>query len=389
MENGIPRSGRKSATWGGGIMQFQISLPMKNLKGSAKGPIGLRYKLKKQILFRVQQAQELIWAIKAPILTKSFHVSSIPFCIAGVDNICNPSITRFNGEWIVAARRANYTMSSSGIYTVKGGIRKLSSDTYIVKFDEVRNLGAITKLDAVSASKTYQNARNGFEDPRLFDFNGKLTGLWSAMRLGAVDFDAPDQPPEDQTVSFRPTWSGTTNVMTIAEICGDQISNPLELPSPHNLAREKNWMPLVIDGVLHLVYYLERMEVYRLINGELELVHLSPEVSAELRGWSGSSQFVQWDGNWLCVAHFAGRRVKQTIKSIGALYLHRFVVISPDWKIVGISKRFFFEKRGLEFCAGLGVDGDRLILSYGIDDRRAALLELDRNTVLGMIKAVG
>lgn len=370
-------------------MQVQISLPVKRIEASSQRHLGLLDKLNSKISFRKHQLREFIWAAKAPVITKSLGISSLPFRIIGIDGICNPSITRFNGEWIVAVRQANYSMSSSGVYTVKGGIRKLSSDTYIIRCDEDLNLGSVTKLDAVAASHAYDNARNGFEDPRLFEYNGNLTGLWSAMRLGAQDFDTPDQPPEDQTVSFRPTWSGTTNVMTVAEICGDQISNPLELPSPHGLAREKNWMPLVIDGVLHLVYYLERMEVYRLIDGDLELVHLSPEVSTELRGWSGSSQFIQWDGNWLCVAHFAGRRVKQTFKSIGALYLHRFVVISPDWKIVGMSKRFFFEKRGLEFCAGLAVDGDRLILSYGIDDRRGALLELDRNIVQGMIKAVG
>jgi len=369
-------------------MQVQISLPTNNIEEDGKLHKILLDKLKKEIRFRMRQAEELVWAIRAPVITKYFRINSIPLYVTGVDGICNPSITRFNGQWIVAARRANYSMSSDGVYTVKGGIRKLNSDTYIIICDEDLNFGSVTKLDAVSASYAYHNARNGFEDPRLFEYNGNLTGLWSAMRLGAQDFDAPDQPPEDRTVAFRPTWSGTTNVMTVAEICGDQIYSPLELPSPHNLAREKNWMPLVIDGVLHLVYYLERMEVYRLIDGQLELVHLSPKVSAELRGWSGSSQFIKWDGNWLCVAHFAGRRVKQTIKSIGALYLHRFVVISPDWKIVGISKRFFFEKRGLEFCAGLGVDGDRLILSYGIDDKRGALLEIDRNTVRGMIKAV-
>jgi hypothetical protein len=370
-------------------VQVHSSLLKKTGGAEARNYMIFFKKLQAEISFRMQQIQELIWAVRAPVLTKALSISSIPFRINGVDGICNPSITRFNGEWIVAARRANYKMSSSGVYTVKGGIRKLNSDTFIVRCDEDLNPGSVTKLDAFSASQAYQNARNGFEDPRLFEFNGELTGLWSAMRLGTQDFDAPDQPPEDQTTSFRPTWSGTTNVMTVAEIYGDQISNPLELPSPHGLSREKNWMPFVIDGVLHLVYYLERMEVYRLVDGKLELAHLSPDVNAELRGWSGSSQFIQWDGNWLCVAHFAGRRVKQTIKSIGALYLHRFVVISPDWKIVGMSKRFFFEKRGLEFCAGLGVDGERLILSYGIDDRRAALLELDRNIVQGMIKVVG
>ncbi len=169
----------------GSIVQVELWLPRKCAGVKASSLMHFRRRLKFKIQFRIKQMQELIWAIRAPVLTRSLSISSIPININGIDGICNPSITRFNGEWIIAARRANYKMSSSGVYTVKGGVRKLNSDTFIVRCDEKLNLGSVTKLDAFSASQAYQNARNGFEDPRLFELNGKLTGLWSAMSLGS------------------------------------------------------------------------------------------------------------------------------------------------------------------------------------------------------------
>ena len=73
------------------------------------------------------------------------------------------------------------------------------------------------------------------------------------------------------------------------------------------------------------------------------------------------------DDGWLALIHEA--RVKDGKR----LYWHRFVWFDESNRLRGVSRQCFFNKKGIEFAAGLAwhPDGQRLLISYGVDDREA------------------
>jgi hypothetical protein len=76
----------------------------------------------------------------------------------------------------------------------------------------------------------------------------------------------------------------------------------------------------------------------------------------------GGSQAIRVDDGWLCIVHDVAW------PGSGPIYLHRFVLLSDDFQLVGMSDPFFFERKGIEFCAGLAYDAERLVASFGVED---------------------
>ena len=73
------------------------------------------------------------------------------------------------------------------------------------------------------------------------------------------------------------------------------------------------------------------------------------------------------DGGWIFVVHDVA------FPGSGRFYLHRFVFLDEQLRLVSMSDLFFFERLGIEFCAGLArVDG-KLVASYAVNDGSAKL----------------
>ena len=332
--------------------------------------------------FRLGQMKEASIVARATCLIKQHDARHQEIRIEGVERLCNPTILRTpdraEGPWTVMVRSPNYRMLADGAYIVPGGIERLSSDNWLLGYDEDLGVRSAVRLDDDEAKAASPDARNGFEDPRLFFWKDMVYGLWSACRLG------PDQVAPDARGASKPNWKGSSNVMAIAPVDDGAIGRALSLPSPHGCAREKNWMPAVEEDRLALLYRLDRMEVYQMTDDALQLIHQTDQPIRPLVGWSGSSQLIPWEDGWLCVAHLACRQLKASF-SAGPFYPHRFVRIARDWRVTGLSEPFFFEKRGLEFCSGLAAHDGRVFLSYGIDDCAAALMSLPIDSVKAMI----
>ena len=88
----------------------------------------------------------------------------------------------------------------------------------------------------------------------------------------------------------------------------------------------------------------------------------------------GGSQVVWWENSWLAVVHDVVHAGGQRT------YRHRFVRWDADWNLLHITGPFRLgdDPHGLEFCAGLAIsrDGKRLVLSVGIGDERAEVIEM-------------
>lgn len=251
----------------------------------------------------------------------------------------------------------------------------ISSENHLLHLDENLNIASHQLLDESNLRKKFKNIRNGLEDGRLFYWKNELWALFSGYTL---------------------MGNQHINRMCMAKIIERQFSELIELPSPRNALREKNWMPWVIDDRLYFVYTISPLEVYEYRSGEL-LPLKSPNIQNRVHRsktpFSGSSCIIPWRGRYLAVVHQRKRmlgifRFWKKFISPDPLYQqkkvtfeHCFVILNSDFSIESRSKPFVFETKGIEFCAGLAHHEDRLLLSYGVLDCKAKCITIPASVV--------
>jgi predicted GH43/DUF377 family glycosyl hydrolase len=260
--------------------------------------------------------------------------------------------------WACVLRTQNGYLNSKGVFIAPGFIK---NECWEVLLDDQFKMLKHTRLhrspeDVCSKEHVFANDRdlalNGIEDGRLFQLGGSTYILGVANNFWKS--------------SFR---------MVLAELTEGALTNAVFFESPFNQLQEKNWMPVDIDGELHVVYKANPFLLLRLhTNGTHDMVATQP-LDPHADNYSGSSQVIPYKDGWLCIVH---RAVRLTFlkKRVGRLYLHRFLYFDKAWKIAAKSKEFFLEHKGVEFCAGLANKNNRFVISYGINDDQARLVEL-------------
>jgi hypothetical protein len=154
------------------------------------------------------------------------------------------------------------------------------------------------------------------------------------------------------------------------------VSGVLPLRGYRDDLVQKNWLPLVRGDELLFIYSTDPLVVLHCDErGALrEIVRREPALALEhLRG---SSQAIPIDGGWLYVTH------EVSFHPPDRVYLHRFVRISEDFTVEALTEPFWFLDRQTEFVAGLAIDGDRLLVSFGTLDRQAWIAQFDTDAVL-------
>jgi hypothetical protein len=265
------------------------------------------------------------------------------------DIVLNPSVCVFQGRLMIMIRHVTGDPALGVLTPTENYLGELSADWGLV---EVRKLNDQEAVQSLGYRPLY-----GFEDLRLFVHEGKLLALAATAKGQAVGY-------------ARAT-------MCLLDVEGGALKNPRLLQSPRY---ERNWIPVVTESGLRLIYSIS------------PLVVLSPGVSvpseapagAQLRG---SSQAVRWGDGYIAVVHETAGDHKQSRK---IEYTHRFVTFSEDLtRVTRIGRPFCFQKRGIEFCAGLTVwpdrGTDRLLISYGVDDKRAYVSEVSDDVVTSLL----
>ena len=138
---------------------------------------------------------------------------------------------------------------------------------------------------------------------------------------------------------------------------------------------EKNWMPFMGErgGWLYAARHnghVVTVDPDPLLPGGYQISQRSP-APAIARGFRGGSQLVPFGGGWLGLVH--------EVALIGdqRAYEHRFIWLDDGLRLAQVSPWFAFrEPRSIEFAAGLVQIGDRLVISYGVRDAEAWLVEV-------------
>ena len=101
-------------------------------------------------------------------------------------------------------------------------------------------------------------------------------------------------------------------------------------------------------------------------------------------GLRGGTQLVRVaDGEWLGIGH----EMKWTNNK--KLYWHVFYTADDRGKMMASSEPIKFAPNGIEFAAGMAIDGDRVVISFGVDDMECKLAETSLSAVMAMLRPVG
>jgi len=100
-------------------------------------------------------------------------------------------------------------------------------------------------------------------------------------------------------------------------------------------------------------------------------------------GLRGGSQLVRvGDDAWLGIGHemkyLKGKKY----------YWHVFYTVDSTGKMQRASEPLKLAANGIEFAAGMSIDGDRVVVSFGVDDMRCYLGETALTAVLGTLREV-
>jgi tetratricopeptide (TPR) repeat protein len=268
--------------------------------------------------------------------------------------LCNPSVINKDGKPLILVRTVNYKINEEGGYDIRDGdgacsdrhpIRTrnfLTDSEFAVELPVPENL----------PEPQYQLVR-GFEDSRLFEWHGEL---WTSSCVRELN-------PEGWCEQVRARIDD-----------GEQHNWKKMLPKERR--HEKNWMPWVRHGDLRFVYRLGHL----VDSNGADVCRFDPGFDVERI--SGGSQVVQADERtWLALVHEARTIPGSSLR----YYQHRFVCFHSYGRVDRISAPFFFHDRQIEFCAGLAVFGNKLMVSYGVRDCEAWTAMMDTEEVIRFV----
>jgi len=282
-------------------------------------------------------------------------------------SLFNPSLVAQGDGILVNVRSSNYRIVD-GRYEmppVDGGI--IRTDNLLARYELDLTLRDCRAIQAPYYPTTGYPV-DGLEDVRL---RYTETGIGvSATVRNAAPFDGRCR-----------IATADLNVATAV------ASGLVVLDSLSTQEHEKNWMPLIggpHDGgwiySCHHRGYVVTVDRDPALAGAW-LMHqraASPLIAKEFRG---GGQAVEFSGGYLAVIH--------EVAYVGSQrgYEHRFVWFDNDLALRRWSQPFAFrEPRAIEFAAGLAVVGDRVVVSFGVRDAEAWLVELQADEIEAMLK---
>lgn len=294
----------------------------------------------------VAYRNEIRAMLRPPLLKKmcpSAELSRITFEPPGGRRPMNPSICWHNGALWCVIRAVNYEITGKK-YTIDDADGFVRTENYLGRLVDRQFVEPRLMRDR-DPSLRQPSRIVGYEDIRLVSVHGELTGSATVC----------DRDPSGRRLIAR---------LHLNEV-GDVMRADVQ---PSNQQHEKNWMPLSVDDKFTWIYSLDPTAI---LPGPLRSCPLALD---HLRGGAA----IPFDEGYLCVTH-------ETIDTNkGRIYLHRFVYLDDEFNVEAVSPSWIFAHYGIEFCSGLALDGDSILLSYGIDDKEAWLARVSVEEIEAM-----
>lgn len=283
-------------------------------------------------------------------------------------SLFNPSVTNDpEGRLIVNIRSSNYVIADDGSYTFQGteddGI--IRTVNLLARLDENLATSVIGQIPSQPPGPSTRLSRVlGCEDVRLL----AVGNSWKALA----------------TVRDRNHYERCDiALLSLPSLNAAEETTLSVIPGPDPARHEKNWMPFVVDGELHVMYLCSPTVVGHLDANSQLVVDSSTTGPPSATHFRGGSQGVPFNDGYLFLIH------EVTFFGTQRVYSHRFIHMTSGimksgdrrWDITSLSCPFYFREMGIEFAAGLAVDGDDIVASFGVRDAEAWLVRMSANQV--------
>jgi glycosyltransferase involved in cell wall biosynthesis len=276
----------------------------------------------------------------------------------------NPSIWLDEGGRHCVLRCVNYRIADDGRYHILDPHGVIRTQNYFLTLSESYDVAECGLMRGLSTDPPgHSFPIRGFEDCRLFFCRGRF---WCVCTVR-------DRNPSGRSEMAVLSLDDDRNVTGVNVIRSYR-------PDLH----QKNWVPLVRDDELYFIYSTDPTVIlqYDFDSGQVGVIRSSaPEPCLE--AFRGGSQAVRVRGGWIYLTHEA-RQITERTRS----YLHRFVLLTDDFRVGAFTEPFYFLRKGIEFCAGLGYESEsgRFVASFGCGDSQAYLAFFDADSVFSRLR---
>jgi len=297
--------------------------------------------------------------------------------------LMNPSIfVDDDGDILVNIRHVNYTLYHSEkdqrFFSPWGPLsylhpekdQRLVTTNYLGRLDKNYNLINFTEVDYSKFNVPPIWEFVGEEDVRITQWDGNyyLIGVrrdttpngQGRMEYSKIELD-------------KKNW-------TAKEVQRVRIPPPVDVTS----YCEKNWMP-ILDKPYHFVKWAMPTEIVWANPDKSEckqvLVKETPPISPDQRG---GTNVIAWGDYYIAFTHEVNLW-KNYLNQKDSIYRHRMIVWDKEFNFVGITSSFSFLDTPIEFCVGAAIIKKNLVLTFGVQDNCAFVLEVPKKVVNGMI----
>lgn len=321
----------------------------------------------------------------------------------------NPSI-HFDGEtWRCVLRCADYALPDSvqirGPYAQPHQAQTHNA-MLILDPDGWKPIEIFPMQELDGAPRLERCASRGFEDMRLFQTSdGVLRGIAASLHLTRETRTRANStpPPEQVLVDFDDQY----NIAAVTPLRGKGWEGKAQ----------KNWVPFNGAAEPRFLYAVERgilmgvdgpinersAAAFKIAPGLPKASRFAPhgpEVRMsrpvepidnlvrstsprEYSGLRGGTQLQQiGEGHWLGLAHgmtYSDARKKK-------YYWHVFYLVDDDGTLLAKSPTIKLAPAfGIEFAAGLAIDGDCAVISYGTDDMQCFIAETSLEAIVELL----
>ena len=313
---------------------------------------------------REQARSNLFFYIEpANAIMPSFTARPVDFTTPKGYRPTNPSIARWGEEIALVQRAVNYQLTNGQYLTPNNA--PITTRNFLLRLNgELETQSSAEILPPIDFPKPAYSLVQGFEDMRLFAWRGALWSCSCVRQLTAEGWC------EQVLARIDTSASGPCRLI-----------NWRALHPPGARRHEKNWMPQVDGERLQFIYLCDPTRV--IDEKACTVREATPAIAAEQ--FCGSSQVIPFEGGWLAIIHEA----REWLPAGGRNYKHRFVWFD-EGKVLRVSRAFFFHQKGIEFAAGMAwhLDGQRLLISYGVGDHESWIAAVDAADVRDVLEDV-
>jgi hypothetical protein len=291
-----------------------------------------------------------------PVLAREFGCTPCYLSHGPETPVFNPGVTRFEREIVFVSRSSNLVHRND--WEAVYASQPHNTVCLVHRYDEDLNLIETRVLDD---GLVRQAAPYGIEDLRLFTWKGSLCAI--AAGIG-------------------PDGAGLSVTQMFVRFEDWRVASFATLPSPNGRKFEKNWIPVVKDDRLFLIYNFHPVTIYEFADGKLHWICGAPNHGLDFHV-RGGTPLIPWNGHFIGLIHSV-RKIDRKM-----YYSHAFAALDSNFDLIETSEPFFIQRPGIEFACGLIEYKGDLLVSYGVSDRAAAFCILPFSQIAQMVVAMG